>query len=77
MILKHFLFACLEVKGDSFYIKQLDNILKQEYGTPSKDYDKTSSSISFDNSYVKTIIFNMIMDIILHTYTASVDNNRI
>jgi hypothetical protein len=71
---KRLMFSCLQPPTSKDDKKQLNDILKQEYGATVADYDKTASPLGLQNSYIKAVIFNVIMDVILHTYTASNDD---
>lgn len=68
------MFACLQVQKDPFYKKQLKEILKQEYEAKLEDNYKTASPLRLNNSCIKAIIFNTIMEVILYTYTIKKDD---
>lgn len=61
---KNIMFDTFTVKNDIFYTKQLREVLKLEYEATPKDYNKIADLMGLDNSFVKSIFYNTIIEII-------------
>lgn len=61
------------IKDDVFYKKQLKQLLKEKYRAFLENYEKTADLTGLGNSYVKSIIYNTIMETLLFCYARNMD----
>lgn len=68
------MFAFLQLKEDPQYKKQLIKPIKDHYGAKIEDYEKTSDPIGLNNSYIKAVIYNTIIEVLVYIYARNLDN---